>query len=485
MSDESRKLRNWAHLRFSIVGPLLAQPPDRGELTQEIERLSQRSYPHPTRHGEMIRFATSTIERWYYAALGNSDPIAALSRKVRTDAGIRKAIDEKQQEILKTQYGDYPNWSVKLHSDNLAAYLKDCPELGTAPSYDSVRRLMRSKGWRKRRKPKTEGQQRAALRLESREVRSYESPFIHSLWHLDFHECSRKVVDSKGQWYKPKALCILDDRSRLCCHIQWYQGESADELIHGLIQAFQKRGLPRSLMTDNGSAMKAGETGNGLLGLGIVHSKTLPYSPYVNGKQESFWGKVEGRLIAMLSNVKHLTLENLNNFTQAWAEVEYNRSVHGEIEVSPIDRLLSEKTVGRTCPDTTVLRRVFTIEATRTQRRSDGTISVDGVRFEVPSRMRHFEKVTVRYRSWDLSQVYLVDPKEGQVIAEIYPLDKAKNSRGLRRQLDPEPDTVECAAADKQDAIPPLLRNILATYAATGLPPAYIPKSDKKEHDDV
>jgi len=49
MSDESRKLRNWAHLRLSIVSPLLAQPPERGELTQEIERLSQQSSPHPTR----------------------------------------------------------------------------------------------------------------------------------------------------------------------------------------------------------------------------------------------------------------------------------------------------------------------------------------------------------------------------------------------------------------------------------------------------
>ena len=153
MSDESRKLRNWAHLRFSMVGPLLAQPPEHGERAQEIERLSQRSYPHPTRHGEMISFAVSTVERWYYAALGNSDPIAALSRKVRTDAGIRKAIDEKLQEILKTQYGDYPNWSVRLHSDNLAAYLKEHPELGNAPSYDSVRRLMRFKGWRRRRMP--------------------------------------------------------------------------------------------------------------------------------------------------------------------------------------------------------------------------------------------------------------------------------------------------------------------------------------------
>ena len=73
MSDESKKLRNWAHLRFSIVGPLLAQPPEHGELAQEIEHLSQRSYPHPTRHGETISFAASTVERWYYTALGNSN----------------------------------------------------------------------------------------------------------------------------------------------------------------------------------------------------------------------------------------------------------------------------------------------------------------------------------------------------------------------------------------------------------------------------
>jgi transposase InsO family protein len=484
MSEESRRtLKNWAYLRFSIIGPLLATPPGKGELAGEFEQLASRRYPHPTRNDEWISFGVSTIERWYYAASGSADPISALSRKVRTDAGQRKAIGREVQEVLKAQYGTYPHWSAKLHSDNLTAYLKEYPQLGPAPSYDSVRRLMIDKGWRKRRKPKTEGQQRAAERLESREVRSFESPFIHSLWHLDFHECSRKVADAKGQWHKPKALCILDDRSRLCCHIQWYLGETAEDLIHGLIQAFQKRGLPRSLMTDNGSAMKAGETENGLLRLGILHEKTLPYSPYVNGKQESFWGRLEGRLIAMLSNVKHLTLEMLNNFTQAWVEVEYNRSIHSEIAMSPLSRLISEDTVSRPCPDLPTLKCAFTIETSRTQRKSDGTISIDGIRFEVPSRMRHFEKLTILYRSWDLSMAYLVDPRSGQVIAEISPLDKAKNSRGFRRKLDGA-DTAQVQATDKQEPIPPLLRSILATYAATGLPPAYIPKAEK-EHDDV
>lgn len=99
---------------------------------------------------------------------------------------------------------------------------------------------------------------------------------------------------------KPLLLGILDDHSRLVCHAQWYWSETAQDLVHGLSQAFLKRGVPRSLLTDNGSAMIAAETTQGLQRLGIVHDTTLPYSPYQNGKQESFWGQVEGRLLAML-----------------------------------------------------------------------------------------------------------------------------------------------------------------------------------------
>jgi integrase len=48
-------------------------------------------------------------------------------------------------------------------------------------------------------------------------------------------------------------------------------------------------------MSDNGSAMVAAETTQGLVRLGIVHETTLPFSPEQNGKQERFWGQIEGR----------------------------------------------------------------------------------------------------------------------------------------------------------------------------------------------
>ncbi|MGH8848101.1 MAG: hypothetical protein ACREXQ_12810, partial [Polaromonas sp.] len=42
------------------------------------------------------------------------------------------------------------------------------------------------------------------------------------LWHLDFHHGSRKVLTRQGEWVTPMLLGVLDDRSRLVCHLQWY-----------------------------------------------------------------------------------------------------------------------------------------------------------------------------------------------------------------------------------------------------------------------
>jgi putative transposase len=131
---------------------------------------------------------------------------------------------------------------------------------------------------------------------------------------------------------------VLDDHSRLCAHAQWYLSETAENLVHGLCQGFEKRGLPRALMSDNGAAMTAAETVQGLERLGIVHEKTLPYSAYQNGKQEVFWGQVEGRLLAMMQNCIDLSLAQLNVATLAWIELEYNRKVHSELAQSPLDR---------------------------------------------------------------------------------------------------------------------------------------------------
>jgi transposase InsO family protein len=457
----------------------LAAPPARGELQAALEALAARSWLHPVT-GAPTQFGVSTIERWYQQARrATLDPVGVLRRKRRSDAGRQPAVRESFRHTLLEQYAAHRGWSVQLHYDNLAVVVRADATRGPLPSYATLRRFMKTQGLVKQRRfPDTPGGRRAAARLEQREVRSFEAEHVHGLWHLDFHHGSKKVLTPAGEWVTPLLLGLLDDRSRLACHVQWYLGEeTAEHLVHGLAQAFQKRGLPRSLMTDNGAAMIAGEVSQGLARLGIVHHPTLPHSPYQNAKQEVFWAQVEGRLVAMLEGVADLTLPVLNDATQAWVELEYQRTVHSETRQSPLERCAQGPDVGRPCPDSNALRLAFTTEERRTQRRSDGTVTLAGQRFEIPARYRLLSRIAVRYASWDLTRVHLVDERTGTVLGRLYPLDKAKNADGRRRTLEPGLlDTVTPPSAPS--GIAPLLRQLMTDYAATGLPPAYLPQPE-------
>jgi putative transposase len=475
----------WARFRFSVIGSLLSSPPPRGALHCAIRALAEKTWSHPVTRRD-VRFTAVTIARWYYTARRqHDDPVKALRRAVRKDRG-KISLATLLAERLRLQYEDHPHWTYQLHHDNLAAWVETDPSLGKLPSYSTIKRFMQAHGWVRRPRPRPSqrpGEAHAENRRQTREIRSYEVTHVGALWHLDFHHGSLKVLTSGGQWQRPIALGILDDHSRLCCHVQWYLSETAEDLVHGLSQAIQKRGLPRALLTDNGSAMVAEEVVEGLLRLGMVHERTLPYSPYQNGKQETFWGTLEGRLMRMLDGVAELTLEFLNKATLAWVEREYHHAVHRETGSSPVERLKQGPDVLRDSPSSESLRNTFRLETTRSQRRSDGTISLEGVRFEIPARYRHFRTVTVRYARWDLGRVDLVDAQSGTILAPIYPLDRTANADGRRAVIESGGTDVPSQERRRTSGeLPPLLKRLLQEYSATGMPPAYLPKTPREEN---
>jgi hypothetical protein len=69
----------------------------------------------------------------------------------------------------------------------------------------------------------------------------------------------------------------------------------------------------------------------------------------------------------------------------------------------------------------------------------------------------------------------LVDPDTDAPLAKLFPQDKTKNASGKRRIIQPE-KTMTPIVTDKP--LPALLRKWMADYAATGLPPAYLPKEE-------
>jgi putative transposase len=90
----------------------------------------------------------------------------------------------------------------------------------------------------------------------------------------------------------------------------------------------------------------------------------------------------------------------------------------------------------------------------------------------------------VRYASWDLTQVHLVDERTGNVLCRLYPQDKTHNAQGIRRPLEPvasrrvEPVAIDPASVTPATGIAPLLAQLMAQRTARGLPPAYLPKDE-------
>ena len=128
------------------------------------------------------------------------------------------------------------------------------------------------------------------------------------------------------------------------------------------------------------------------------------------------------------------------------------------------------------------------MEVTRKQRRSDGTLTVAGVRYEIPSAYRTLVRPSVRVARWDLSCVELVDPRRGTHLGTLYPVDKERNADRRRRSLAPIDAPPESIVTPTRSGIAPLMREYMADYAATGLPPAYIPRDstvDDNHHEET
>lgn len=88
-------------------------------------------------------------------------------------------------------------------------------------------------------------------------------------------------------------------------------------------QAYLKRGLPRSEMHDNGSAMRAAEIVAAGKRLGIEHRPTLSYSAYQKGKQEKFWDVVERQSLEEKTPGSSMKGDVMNNRTpERWPRLD-------------------------------------------------------------------------------------------------------------------------------------------------------------------
>jgi hypothetical protein len=105
------KRDRWARLRFSVIGALMASPPEPGRLRDALLVLAAKTWRHPD-SGLDVRFGVSTLERWYYAARRSDDPLVALRDRLRGDEGRFPSMSEQAIAALTAQYREHSGWTA-------------------------------------------------------------------------------------------------------------------------------------------------------------------------------------------------------------------------------------------------------------------------------------------------------------------------------------------------------------------------------------
>ena len=87
----------------------------------------------------------------------------------------------------------------------------------------------------------------------------------------------------------------------------------------------------------------------------------------------------------------------LNDATVAWIEKGYNRREHRQLGTTPYKRLAESTDASRSCSGSDALKAAFRITRERTLGRSDGTVFVEGIRYQVLQPWLHPRTLWIRY----------------------------------------------------------------------------------------
>jgi hypothetical protein len=133
------------------------------------------------------------------------------------------------------------------------------------------------------------------------------------------------------------------------------------------------------------------------------------------------------------------------------------------------------------------------MEIRRTLRKQDSTITLDGVRFQIPQQYSHIDSILLRYSRWDLGEAEILCPDTHKSLCLIYPLNKLENSNALRKNTESKVEQKNSSSFEEENGefldlnthqIPPLLAHLLRQHALQYPLSGYIPLSKKEDNSD-
>lgn len=361
-----------ALLRLSVLGSLASRDHlNRGELKKIIQELAKQTYHIP--NSKRVHLSEKTIERWYYR--WKKHGIDGLNPTTRSDKNTCQLSNDLQEAII-TCKKDNPARSIQTIIDYLEVTGKvKKNEL----SRSTIHRLLKQHRIN----------QRIIADVKKIERRAFESQFAGDLWYGDvMHGPSIQTAHGRRKVY---LVSVMDDASRLICHSAFCLDETAVSIEFTLKEALLKRGLPKKLLIDNGPAYRSESLQNVCARLKIRLIYSRPYEPESKGKLERWHATIRSQFLTELDLQAIHNLDELNARLWIWIEKKYHQTRHSSLVDSqtldnqtPLERfkqdILKIQPLGELAQH---LDDYFYHRIKRTIKK-DGTLSLDGILFEVP-----------------------------------------------------------------------------------------------------
>jgi len=395
-----------ALFRFGLISTLMVQKDmGRGEQEQRIREITSRSWDIPGSPRSSI--GRSTVLRWIELYRRGGCDVRALEPRPRCDRGRSRALSAETEAALIELRRQMPEVSLPVFLK--VARSRSLLDPSRMPSKDSLYRMFHRNGLDKE-------QQRPIDR------RRFEAELVNDLWQSDCMHGPR--VTEEGKLRKSYLFALIDDHSRLIPHAQFYLAENLPSYLDCLMQALEKRGLPRKLYVDNGSAFRSHHLKYACARLGVALLHSPPYTPEGRGKIERFFRTLRMQLLPLIE--EQPTLESLNRHLRGWIDEEYHKRVHSSTGQSPLERYLAQVGLLRGAPKD--LREYFR-HSSRRKVDKDRTVTLNGRLYEAPLGLIG-RTVTLLYHPEESERVEVFF--EEQSAGFLLPLNTGVNSRVRR-----------------------------------------------------
>lgn len=394
-----------AHFRFALIAPVIqGLYPDASEAAY-YRRVTKEPILRPD--GTTFQYSPDTLERW--TGLYRKHGMDALIPGTRSDKGVPRALSAEAIDEIYRLREKYPRINgVMIHQMLVQEHF-----ITAKVSVRAVQRFLKENDLKSARNPHV------------KDRRAFETPEFGCLWQAD--SAYLPYITENGRSRRTYLIMIIDDNSRLIVGGGIFYNDNAYNYQKVLKQAVSTYGLPDKLYMDHGSSYENDQLTLILDSLGIVEAHTPVRDGAAKGKVERNFRTLRSRWLATLDVEEIHSLAEFNEKLTTYIR-QHNTTVHSATGETPVDRFLRTKDHIRKPKSQEWIDECFLNRTTR-KVNNDSTISIDGVRYDVPPQFIGM-KVEVRYLPDAMEDAFLLYSGTRFPVVRT---DKNANARAKRK----------------------------------------------------